>query len=113
MSKVTEFVVGLVVLAVIGAGLYLVIKEGWFGQEQVQLRPETKVVSWMPASQAQSGPGSTQEKTYIGIPKPYWIVPKKKRPDGGWDSIDGFWNAESPTRWDEKWQFSFCHDQVK
>ena len=33
----------------------------------------------------------------------FWTIPREKNPDGGYDSITGWYDAVSPRRWDETW----------
>jgi hypothetical protein len=47
---------------------------------------------------------SDPEVTKLSYCTTYWTVPKEKNPNGGWDSIDGFWDAVDPNRWNETWQ---------
>lgn len=104
-SKSVEFLVGLVILLVIGSVIYLSVKEGWLGQEMVKYQKCPQYMNWVPASSTVQG---KKQVTFLGKERPYWIIPKEKRPDGGWDSIDGFWDAETPKRWNEGWQNDFC-----
>lgn len=38
------------------------------------------------------------ETSQIGPRRTYWLIPKEKNPNGGWDSISGWWDGETPTR---------------
>lgn len=39
----------------------------------------------------------------------YWRSPNQQNPDGGWTSLEGFWEVEQPGYYtNETWQKGFC-----
>lgn len=57
-----------------------------------------KFMHWLPPSSGVPGKSNHgQCVSEVGPRRTYWLIPKEKNPTGGWDSIDGFWDAESPT----------------
>ena len=37
----------------------------------------------------------------IGPRRTYWLIPKEKNPNGGWDSVGGWYESETPVRHEE------------
>lgn len=53
------------------------------------------------ASKAIPDCDADQTSTAIGPRRTYWLIPNEQRASGGWDSMSGWYECESPCRWNE------------
>lgn len=105
----TQLLVALVVLVVLAifVGYKLESSFGTHNSDTTQNKQESVHVLLGDPGAPKSVTSSDMEKTTLPCCSVQWTIPKKKNPEGGWDSITGFWEAETPDRWTETWNEVF------
>lgn len=90
--KTVLYYAGIVVLSLVIILILLIYKTG----KELQLKRSQK--------NSIKTTDSSMTKTWIGPVKNYQIIPAQKNPNGGWDSITGWYEpANKEQYWKETW----------
>lgn len=102
----------LISLLLIGGGV-IIYSSNYYSQENSEYTGPPLFLHFNPASQPWpcSKPipskNANNTETEVGPRRTYWTIPRKQNPSGGWDSMSGWYECETPEYYNETWQDSF------